>query len=88
MNKEEIRQLKYDVKKVLESYPGLCVQYEIGIPIKLSGNLVIKDTGGNVQGEFDVEVRIPAGYPKGFPVLYETSSKINAVLRFRHTNNY
>lgn len=79
MKKEAIRQLLYDVKKVLISNPGLAAKYVDEIPTELFGNFVIKDHAGAIQGDFDIMVKIPAAYPIGFPTLYETSKKITRI---------
>lgn len=76
-----------DVHSTLEKFPGLNVLYKNDKPNKLIGNIVIQDDQQIYQGDYDVEILIPQGYPYEFPRMFETGNKIERIAD-RHIDKY
>lgn len=89
MNKKALEILKADVQEVLKGQRGLRLRFRNEIPFQIWGTFQIYDDLGALQGSFDIEVTIPANYPYGFPILKETSDKIERVIaRHISTNGF
>jgi len=79
MKKRIIRDLNYDIAKVMQLWRGLTVIYNNEIPVGISGSFEIRDDADILQGKFNIHVVIPDTYPLGFPTLYETSGAIRRI---------
>ena len=69
-------QLIADAGAVIARHPSLAIVWKEECPVKIIGNYIVRDDEGSPQGDFDIEVRMPAGYPYAFPQLKEISTKI------------
>lgn len=76
MDKDRLRQLNVDLKRVIQKFSELEVIRGNGIPGFIEGFVDIKDGDGQLRGRFDIRITIPENYPYGFPDLRELSRKI------------
>jgi hypothetical protein len=76
MDKYNLRQLKVDLKQVMEKFPELEILHDNGIPRLIEGFIDIYDKPGVLWGDFNIRITIPEGYPYGFPLLREIGRKI------------
>lgn len=76
MNSRIKAQLIADTGSVVGRHPSLAIEWKDGLPHKIAGKYIVMDNAEQSQGDYDIEVTIPAAYPNGFPVLKETSNKI------------
>jgi len=75
--KKRLKSLNEDLEKVLKKYSGLSIQYFDDIPSSISGAFILNDNNNVEQGRWNIRILIPKKYPYGFPILYETSNKID-----------
>jgi len=78
------QQLIRDAEAVVARHPSLSIKLKDEYPVKIFGNFIIEDDQGQPQGNFDIEVQVPAAYPYAFPTLKETSEKILPRTQDRH----
>jgi len=78
------QQLIQDAEAVVARHPTLSIKWKDEHPVKIFGNFIVEDDQGRPQGNFDIEVQVPAAYPYAFPTLKETSEKILPRTQDRH----
>ncbi len=76
MDRDRLRQLNVDLKRVIEKFSELEVIRCNGAPGFIEGFVDIKDGDEQLRGRFDIRITIPENYPYGFPELRELSRKI------------
>jgi hypothetical protein len=85
MDRKTLKILRADIAALFQKHAGLFLRDKNDIPFEIYGIYDVCDDIGALQGEFEIRVFIPEGYPYAFPVMMEKSKKIERVMD-RHIN--
>jgi hypothetical protein len=80
MDKQNLKLLSGEIPLLLNGQPGLRILEKNSIPSEILGNYAVRDDRGVVQETYEIRVLIPSSYPYGFPVMVETSEKIERII--------